>query len=79
MVGSGNTDRTLPPGLHATYQVRPPRVQIRLSMASICWAPESVACATHTPAGFPMPGFTQLRPRPMAPLTHASGVRLTAG
>src|SRR6185437_13788484 len=75
-VGRGNTDSTLPPGRHATYQVRPPLVQIRLSMASICCAPESVACATQIPAGLFMPGSTQFRPRPMAPLTQLSGVGL---
>src|SRR6185437_4382234 len=75
-VGRGNTDRSSPgwpPGPLLTYQVRPPRVQIRSSSPLTVCAPESTACPNHAPAGVPTPGLTQGRPLVIAALTASSG------
>src|SRR6266487_6975005 len=74
--GRGNTARSspgVPPGWLLTYQVRPPRVQIRLSSPLTVWAPVSTACPYQAPAGLPTPGLTQGRPRLIAALTASSG------
>src|SRR6266566_285614 len=74
VVGSGNTDSTLPRGRQDTYQVSPPRLVARFSRSVMLRLAESCFCPSQIPDGDPIPGLTHRSPRPIAALTASSGL-----